>query len=206
MTSTMGNNATGTRTAAQHERVLGCAERLVALRGFDRVRLRDVAREAGVSIGWLQHHFETRDGLLRATFLWSADRRVRHWAEAASVDGDPWERLSQLLRRAFEVDDFGLRATIWVEFSAAAARDEEIRAVLADLYERWRVPLREVIRDGVETGLFRPVAAVDDVVDILAAQIDGLEVASIIAPPGMRPPRLRELVLATARMAVGLSR
>jgi AcrR family transcriptional regulator len=192
------------RTDAQREHVLASVERLVAVRGFERVRLRDVAKEAGVSIGSLQHHFETRDGLLRETFLWSATRRVEQWAEEADVSGDPWQRLSSLLVSVFDVEDFQQRSTIWIEFSAAAARDDEVRKVMANLYERWRIPLREVIRAGVDAGGFAPVAAVDDVVDILAAQIDGLEVAAIIAPAGMRTPRLRELVLATARTALGV--
>jgi AcrR family transcriptional regulator len=195
---------TSSRAEGQRDRVLRSAERLVAVRGFERVRLRDVAKEAGVSIGSLQHHFETRDGLLRETFLWSANRRLDHWAADAAVEGDPWERLKAMLERVFEVDDFQMRSTIWIEFSAAAARDEHVRAVMADLYERWRVPLRQTIHEGVEAGIFSPQADIDEVVDILAAQIDGLEVAAIIAPAGMRTPRLRELVLATARMALGI--
>jgi AcrR family transcriptional regulator len=193
------------RTGEQRDHVLGSAERLVAVRGFERVRLRDVAKEAGVSIGSLQHHFETRDGLLRETFMWSATRRLDQWAaDAAALDGDPWERLKAMLERVFEVDDFQMRSTVWIEFSAAAARDDDVREVMADLYERWRAPLRVTIREGVEAGIFEPLADIDEVVDILAAQIDGLEVAAIIAPAGMRTPRLRELVLATARMALGV--
>jgi AcrR family transcriptional regulator len=192
------------RTDEQRVHVLASVERLVAVRGFERVRLRDVAKEAGVSIGSLQHHFETRDGLLREAFLWSASRRVEQWAAEADVSGDPWQRLSSLLESVFDVDDFQQRSTIWIEFSAAAARDDEIRKVMADLYDRWRAPLREVIRKGVEAGVFTLVGDIDDVVDILAAEIDGLEVAAIIAPAGMRTPRLRELVLATARMALGV--
>jgi AcrR family transcriptional regulator len=195
---------TTSRIDAQRERVLASTERLVAVRGFEGVRLRDVAKEAGVSIGSLQHHFETRDGLLREAFLWSAGRRLEAWSAHADAEGTPWQRLSALLEHVFAVDDFAERSTIWIEFSAVAARDDEVRAVMADLYERWRGPLRDAIRDGLETGDFKPVGEIDDVVDILAAQIDGLEVAAIIAPNGMRTPRLRELVLATARMALGV--
>jgi AcrR family transcriptional regulator len=184
------------------ERALAGAERLVAVHGFERVRLRDVAKEAGVSIGALQHHFETRDGLLRETFLWSAGRRVREWAAVADRGGDPWTRLVALLERAVQEDEFKLRSTIWIEFCAAASRDEEIRSVMADLYDQWRAPLRRAIADGVEAGIFDPAAPIDDVVDILAAQIDGAEVAGIVAPTGVTVPHLRELVLAVARMAL----
>jgi AcrR family transcriptional regulator len=192
-----------THAEEPRERALRSAERLVAVRGFERVRLRDVAKDAGLSIGSLQHHFETRDGLLREAFLWSAGRRVREWAAVADHEGDPWQRLVALLERALQDDDFKIRSTIWIEFSAAASRDEEIRSVMAQLYDEWRTPLKRAIEDGIEAGLFDPAAPVDDVVDILAAQIDGLEVAGTVAPSGMTTvPRLRELVLATARMAL----
>jgi hypothetical protein len=41
-------------------------------------------------------------------------------------------------------------------------------------------------------------------VDLLAAQIDGLEVAGIIAPGRPSASRLLELVLTTARLALGV--
>lgn len=184
------------------ERALASAERLVAIRGFARVRLRDVSKDAAVSIGSLQHHFETRDGLLRETFLWSAGRRVQEWAAAADDATDPWERLVALLERALQEHDFKLRSTIWIEFCAAASRDEEIRAVMAQLYERWREPLRAAIADGIRAGIFDPLLPVEQVVDLLAAQIDGAEVAGMIAPSGVTVPHLRELVLSIARMTL----
>lgn len=188
--------------AEPRERALAAAERLVAVHGFERVRLRDVAKEAGVSIGALQHYFETRDGLLRETFIWSAGRRAREWAAAADHAGDPWARLVALLERAFREDEFELRSTIWVEFVAAGSRDEEIRAMLVDLYEQWRRPLEAAIADGVEAGLFAPVAPVDDIADVLLAQIDGAEIAAMVAPSRVTVPRLRDHVLAVARMAL----
>jgi AcrR family transcriptional regulator len=193
---------TSVQQADPRERALASAERLVAVHGFERVRLRDIAKDAGVSIGSLQHYFETRDGLLRATFLWSAGRRVREWAAAAERGEDPWERLVALLERALQEDEFKVRSTIWIEFCAAASRDEEIRAVMAELYDQWRAPLKEAIAEGIAAGMFDPAVPVDHVVDILAAQIDGVEVAGMIAPHGMTVPHLRELVLETARMAL----
>lgn len=184
------------------ERALASAERLVAVHGFERVRLRDVAKDAGVSIGALQHHFETRDGLLRETFLWSVGRRAQEWATAADHGGDPWARMVALIERAFHTDKFRLRSTIWLEFVAAASRDEEIRLMLADLYEQWRRPFKAAIADGVDAGMFDPVVPIDDVVDTLAAQIDGAEIAGIVMPSGVTVARLHDQVLVVARMAL----
>jgi AcrR family transcriptional regulator len=191
-----------TAAAGVRERALAATERLVARDGFARVRLRDVAREAGVSIGSLQHHFDTRDALLRETFLWSARGRLERLA-AVAPDDDPWARLSTLLTRAFAADDLRERAAVWIEYCAAAARDEHVRATLAELYDAWRSVLRATIQDGARAGAFRPALPVDEVVDLLAAQIDGLEVAAIVRPPGVDRDRLVALALATARLALG---
>ena len=44
--------------------IMEATERLIAEYGFDGLRLRDVSKTAGVSIGMIQHYFETRDGLV----------------------------------------------------------------------------------------------------------------------------------------------
>jgi AcrR family transcriptional regulator len=194
------------RSQESRERVLRSAERLVAVRGFDRVRLSDVAQEAGVSIGSLQHHFETRERLLREAFLWSAEHRVREWAAAADRGGDPGERLVALLESAMHEEEFRSQAGVWLEFSAVAARDEQIRVVMAGVYEQWRAPLQEAISDGVAAGMFHPAVPVADIVDILLEQIDGIDVALTLRPRGADVQRLRELLLATARMALRAER
>ena len=51
------------RMARQCETVLRVAVQQIAERGYDSVRLRDVATNAGVSIGLLQHYFGSREDL-----------------------------------------------------------------------------------------------------------------------------------------------
>lgn len=182
----------------QRERILGCTELLVARRGFEKVRLRDVAKEAKVSIGALQHHFETRDGLLREAFLWSAQRRLERWRDRAADDGPPWKRLVELLIGPYLIERFREDATIWLEFAAAASRDPDLQATMSDLYDRWRAPIRKAIEDGIADGVFKSAHPVDAVVDILTTQIDGSEVASSIAASGTERPRLCYLTVVAA--------
>jgi len=47
-------------------RIRDAALQLFAKRGEQRVSMRQVAARAGVAVGSIQHHFGTRDGLLRA--------------------------------------------------------------------------------------------------------------------------------------------
>jgi AcrR family transcriptional regulator len=190
----------------QRERILECAERLVASRGFEKVRLRDVAKGAKVSIGSLQHHFETRDGLLRETFLWSAQRRVDRWRERAVTDGTPWEKLVELLVGPYVIERYRENATIWLEFAAAASRDPELQTTMADLYDQWRAPIRGTIEEGLAEGVFKLSSApVETVLDILTTQIDGAEVASTIHASGTDSSRLCYLTVAAAELLLNVA-
>ena len=187
------------RLARQREQILAATEELIALRGFASVRLRDIAKAAGLSVGALQHHFETRDQLVKEAFRWSCGRRIARWREQPGRGGDPWQRLVRLMAATFELTDFRSQSAIWAEYTAAAFRDEEIRTVMAEVYEQWRITMRDAVQVGVDAGRFRPRCSVDTVVNVLSAEIDGLEIASVISPRGMEVQALPELLLECAR-------
>ena len=66
----------------QRERILRAASRVLAEHGFDGVRLRGIAKAAGVSIGMLQHYFETREHLLKQAAVWGSDDILRRLSAA----------------------------------------------------------------------------------------------------------------------------
>ncbi len=188
--------------ARQRERILSAAERLLVTHGVERSRLRDVGEEAGVSIGTVQHYFDTRDRLVAELFEWSAARRLDAWLSAASAGGDPWTRLSALLDAAL-AEPLLWRSRIWVEF-CAMARDEELRGKLGHFYDAWRPPFQDAIEEGIAAGVFRPARPTEDIVDMLIMQVDGAEVAIALGAPGATPERLRRLLFETARAALGM--
>jgi len=185
---------------AQRERILTAAEALLVTHGVERSRLRDVAEAAGVSIGTVQHYFETRDRLIAELFDWSAERRLRAWVEAVPADGDPWSRVVALLYASLPEPALW-RSRIWIEF-CAMARDDELRAKLDRFYDAWRPPFRQVIEEGTAAGAFDPAAPVDDIVDLFIILGDGASVGIALQAPGVDADQLRRLMLATARAAL----
>lgn len=63
---------------------------MYAALGEDRVSMRAVAAEAGVTVGLVQHHFKTKDGLRRAVEELIVDYH-RTAIASASADGTPAE-------------------------------------------------------------------------------------------------------------------
>ena len=197
-----GSTSAEARRAAQRERILSAAERLLVTHGVERSRLRDVGEAAGVSIGTVQHYFDTRDRLVAELFEWSAARRLDAWLAAASTGGDPWARLTALLDASL-AEPLLWRSRIWVEF-CAMARDEELREKLDRFYDAWRPPFRDAIEAGVGAGIFHPTRPTADIVDMLIMLVDGAEVAVALGAPGATPERLRLLLFETARAALGI--
>ena len=190
--------------AAQRERILAAAEGLLVTHGVEKSRLRDVSEAAGVSIGTVQHYFDTRDRLIAELFDWSSERRLEAWLAAAPLPGgDPWERLTALLDASLPQQEDLRRARIWVEF-CAMARDDGLREKLDRFYDAWRPPFRKVIEDGIEAGVFHPIWPVADIVDMFIIFTDGAEVGISLGAPGVSSEQLRRLLLATARVTLGL--
>jgi len=190
---TNGNEALRT---AQRERILTAAENLLVTHGVERSRLRDVSEAAGVSIGTVQHYFDTRDGLIADLFDWSAERRLQAWTSSVPGDGDPWSRLTALLSASLP-EPMLWRSRIWIEF-CAMARDDELRAKLDRFYDAWRPPFRQAIEEGIAAGVFHPVMPVEDIVDLFIIFGDGASVGIALGAPGVSAPQLRRLLLDTA--------
>jgi TetR/AcrR family transcriptional regulator, transcriptional repressor of bet genes len=56
--------------AERREQILDAALKIAVARRLERLTIRDVAREAGLSSGLVLFHFKSRDGLVRALLAW----------------------------------------------------------------------------------------------------------------------------------------
>lgn len=177
---------------------------LVAERGLDGVRMRDVADASGVSVGMIQHYFGSRDVLIDRAFHDYCMSVVATLRAAAGSTTDPWQRFVALSRVATASTRIRLRTFTWVEFVAQAARDPARGRVVRQVYEAWVEAMHDVIVDGVKKGVFAPADPPDVVAEQLVAVVDGLDVAVAMrlrrADRGWREARL----IGTARALLGV--
>lgn len=174
----------------------------VARRGVDRVRLRDVAKAAGVSIGLLQHYFETRDGLVREAFELAALDSLRRRVDAAP--DDPWERLCAVLDDIVLPEDAEREAVSWVDLCASAIRHPELRPTVARVQDGWRELLRGALEDGVARGRLAPPLDPDTAATAINALIDGFELSVAAGAIELGDRRAaRELLLRSAAVLAG---
>jgi AcrR family transcriptional regulator len=178
--------------------VLHGARRVIAQRGADATRFRDVAAETGSAVSTLQYSFGSREDLIIAALEDAAEAdldRVRMAAEAASGSV---EQLRALVRESVVADsDETAREAwlVWVEYWRAAARDSELRSGSAAIYARWRTLFGGILADGRAAGDFRGDLDTDQTAIQVLALLDGVGIPVVLGHPGMTSARAAAAVL-----------
>ena len=152
----VGAGAGGPRDDLVEERraaIMAAAEQLLAVHGFDAMRLRDVAQQAGVSIGLIQHYFNTRDELLFETMRTASRRRAQQWVRLATGAANTGEKITGLLEGAISDPH---RCVIWLETCAASTRHPELRSDVQLTQQAWREAIQ--VRTGRANRRSRPAA------------------------------------------------
>lgn len=135
----MATRASGGETRA---RIIAAAERLFAEQGFDRVTLRQIARESGQgNVAAVQYHFGSKEGLLSAIVDRHRgeidDRRRALLAAAEASDAEPdLEALVRILVEplAGRLDDASGRA--YLRIQAQGLTNDKMRPATRSLMRR----------------------------------------------------------------------
>ena len=128
------------------EQILDAAMSCISRDGIDGASMRNVAREADVSLGLLSYHFDDKRSLIVAAFELSTARlfeaSVSSLTDVEGVD----DRVRAYIRGAFhgeflDPQYLALRLALW----AISRTDPEIAAVERNLYELYADQMTELI-------------------------------------------------------------
>ncbi|MFF3971893.1 TetR family transcriptional regulator C-terminal domain-containing protein [Streptomyces rubiginosohelvolus] len=148
--------------------------RLIAGRGFHAVRVADIAAACHTSTAAIHYHFPGRDELLEAAVRWCMDEDTRRRADATAGTRHAGDELRLLIElQTPRTGQQRRQWCVWLDLWAEAARSTTVGRLHVEYYRQWRGTVADVIRRGVEQGVFRPVDA-DGAALALTALIDGL--------------------------------
>jgi AcrR family transcriptional regulator len=128
------------------EQILDAAMSCIGRDGIDGASMRNVAREADVSLGLLSYHFDDKRSLIVAAFELSTSRLFdASISSLVGVEGAD-DRVRAYVRGAFhgeflDPQYLALRVALW----AISRTDPEIEAVERNLYERYAAQLEQLI-------------------------------------------------------------
>lgn len=87
---------------ARKQQLIDATIETIAVRGYARTTLTDVASHAGLSHGLVNFHFQSKEKLLSETLLFLAEEYRANWSAAlANAGPSPAERLDAMLRADF---------------------------------------------------------------------------------------------------------
>ncbi|MBW2278657.1 MAG: TetR/AcrR family transcriptional regulator [Deltaproteobacteria bacterium] len=162
-----------------------------ARQGFDRSKMDDVAREAGVGKGTLYEYYADKEALLQgafdlliATFMQQLKSEVRH-------DTPPLETLRAIAHGTIEaMEHAGPVYKFFIEYMLYASRHPEATTALAELLENYRLLVRGLFERGIADGTLRADLDARSAAAAFAAWFDGAIFHWIVLPDG---PSLREM-------------
>lgn len=148
--------------------------RLIARDGFDKASVRTVAAEARLAPGTVQHHFATRDDLLRAALERVTERQLSRLAEFPAIR-DAYKIMQRGMRTLLPTDETQREeGIVWIAYSAAASTRPSLRAAHAEGVALLRRQIRHVLEYARDVGQLREGISIEIAAVNLAATLDGL--------------------------------
>jgi AcrR family transcriptional regulator len=136
--------------------IAAAARELIAERGFEGLRTRDIAARVGINVATLHYHVPTKEALirivaqsLRADFIAQSQARPRVGLSPVEVLKLEFADFRETMVEAPE------RYVVMAELSDRAERDEAVAAEIRPMQAFWREMTAGIVADGRDQGLFR---------------------------------------------------
>jgi AcrR family transcriptional regulator len=158
--------------------------------GLERASVRNVAREAGLSMGSLRHYFATQSELLCFAMELVGDRARARIAALEPAAG-PRPAAEQLLHELVPLDDERrAEAEVWLAFTGHALVDPGQRAVYQRIHDQLGGACASAVAALVEAGL--AAEGLDPALEgaRLHALLDGLAMHAVMRPEKVTPARV----------------
>jgi AcrR family transcriptional regulator len=194
-----------TRATRDRTAVLEAAARVIAERGVDATRFRDVSAASGVPVSSLQYSFGSREDMLLAALRHASRTEIDGLTADLAVRDGPWDRLTRIV--AVALAGFGGvpagPGRRWLESWGLALHDRALRSdVLADT-ATWRLLVADAVRAGREQGDFAADVDPERVAVQAVALCDGVGMPIALGDPAVPPSAALDLVLDALAAVLG---
>jgi len=161
--------------------LVDAACRLIAQKGFEGLRVRDVAAAASVNIATLHYYFPEKEDLIKSVsehilkeFI-SENAPTVHNTDLSAAD----QLQSMIVNLEHRVRDHADKAVILTEITSRTHGDAVICETLAGIEAGWRGYLSNVIAAGHADGSILPSIDPECAASILTAMIRGLTIQAV---------------------------
>jgi AcrR family transcriptional regulator len=156
MIDTLTHSPRRAPTDDRRDAIARAARALIAEKGVEGLRTRDIAERVGINIATLHYHVPSKEALIELVA-----ESVRHDFVQQQIDR-PRAHLSAKERMDLEFDDFRDMALkspatmqVFSELIERGRRDERIAEAILPMKRHWREMLQQMLSEGVMDGAYR---------------------------------------------------
>lgn len=184
-------------TSSAHDRrreLVQIAYRHIAERGFEGLRVRDVAQEAGINNATLHYYFPTKEALIQSVVEHlmqefqtnRAPRAIETEAAPTPLDALRLE-FEDLRYRFLNMPDMFIVLT---ELAVRSRRDPVIAQIMKEVDAYWHAYLLGLLQRGVHEGVFRQGLDLDAAAAAIMAQLKAVGYQATAAMDAAQVDRL----------------
>jgi AcrR family transcriptional regulator len=136
--------------------IIGIAEKLFSVTGFDGTSVRDIANEAGVNVAMISYYFGSKEKLMEAVFEQKTNK-IRIKVENLLQDS----QMPVIEKVNILIDDYVEKFMSQQEFHKIMMREQlvdkntAIQGLIHELKKRNLGSIKKLIQEGQKTGAFR---------------------------------------------------
>jgi len=184
------------KPAVRRALIVEAARGVILREGLGGTRLRDIAGEAGVSVGTVTYHFESVAEILNEVVVLETARFYSSIIEAVDAEPNPVAGVRMLVEPLFAATDASDEHwRLWSDYWTAVARKPAVAAEYVERIRVWEACLTRTLRRGAESGAFPALGA--------AAGAAGPDGAGAAGPDGA--DRASEVALKLAAYSDGVA-
>jgi AcrR family transcriptional regulator len=171
---------------ARRQEILDAALAAFSEKGFDKTSMDDVVRASGLSKGTLYWYFDNKQSLFAALVerMFKEMDVVFAQTLVQVADQSPAEKLVALSAGVISTmlaPEFSHLVRLYVDFFMQAWQYPEVQQALAEMYDMYIEMACQIIREGIEQGVFRPVDP-EPFARAIGGAVDGLMFQYLVVP------------------------
>ena len=165
-----------TKDAALHDRrelIVSAATRCFVAKGFHQTGIRDIAAEAGISLGNLYNHFQNKDALIAEIARMDAEA-LQEILESLREIADPRQALTQFLDCYLDYALWPENVALTVEITAEAFRNRDVAKAFTVNRSVVTKAVSDILKRGIKAGQFDTALNTDEVSGLILDAVEGL--------------------------------
>jgi AcrR family transcriptional regulator len=170
-----------TKSAERRREVIRATYQTIADKGFEGLRMREIARRAGMDHATLHYYFAGKEDLIHGVLNYIVEElSIGRNAETEAKNTRPRRRLAahfaELIRQMRERPEMFI---VLEEINARSMRDPAVRSVVAETDRRWKRFLTEILREGLRREEFQASLGPEAAAEAILTLVRGLTVTFI---------------------------